>query len=336
VKIFLLSLLAAALAGESVPRLSSVNYYGLHRISENRIQKVLGVSAGDPIPPSKGALEERLEKIPGVVVARVQAVCCEGRQGMLFVGIEEKGAAHFALRTAPSGEATLPPEIVERHNNLSRAIESAARRGSTDEDLTHGHPLMADPDARAIQQDFVDIAGKHLPQLRAVLRNSADDAQRSMAATLIGYATDKKAVVGDLEYAVQDPDEDVRANAMRALNAIAVLAAKQPDLGIHISPTWFVEMLNSIVLSDRTRATMALINLTDSRPAAPLDLIRERALPSLVEMAQWRSLHYALPAFILLGRSGGLSEEQIQESWTRGDRAAMVLQVLGAGKKKRR
>jgi hypothetical protein len=335
VKIFCFFVLPAVLAAESVPRLSSINYYGLRRIPEDRIQKVLGVSAGDPIPPSKGALEERLEKIPGVLVARVEAVCCEGRQGMLFVGIEEKGAAHFALRTAPAGEVTLPPEIVEIHNNLSRAIEAAARRGSTDEDLTNGHPLMADPDARAIQRDIVDIARKNLARLRDVLRNSADEAQRSIAATLIGYAPDKKAVVADLEYAVQDPDEDVRANAMRALNAIAVLAVKQPQLGIHISPTWFVEMLNSIVLSDRTRATNALINLTDSRPAATLDLIRERALPSLVQMAQWRSLRYALPAFILLGRTGGLSEDQIQESWTRGDRAAMVLQVLGAGKKKR-
>jgi len=335
VKPFCFFLLSAVLTAESVPRVGSINYYGLRRIPEDRIQKVLGVSAGDPIPPSKGALEERLEKIPGVLVARIEAVCCEGRQGMLFIGIEEKGAAHFALRTAPTGEAILPPEIVQLHNNLSRAIEAAARRGSTDEDLTHGHALMADPDARAIQQDLVNIAGKHLVQLRDVLRNSSDESQRSIAATLIGYAPDKNVVVADLEYAVQDPDEDVRANAMRALNAIAVLAAKQPELGIQISPTWFVEMLNSIVLSDRTRATKALINLTDARPAATLNLIRERALPSLVQMAQWRSLRYALPAFILLGRAGGLSEDQIQESWTRGDRAAMVLQVLGAGKKKR-
>jgi hypothetical protein len=327
--------LPVVFAAESVPRLSSIDYYGLRRIPEDRIRKALGVSAGDPLPPSKVALEERLEKIPGVLVARVEAVCCEGRQGMLFVGIEEKGAPHFALRTAPTSEVTLPPEIVELHNNLSRAIEAAARRGSTDEDLTNGHPLMADPDARALQQDLVDIAGKNLARLRDVLRNSADEAQRSIAATLTGYAPNKKAVVADLEYAVQDPDEGVRASAMRALNAIAVLAVKHPELDIHISPTWFVEMLNSIVLSDRTRATMALINLTDSRPAATLDLIRERALPSLVQMAQWRSLRYALPAFILLGRAGGLSEDQIQESWTRGDRAAMVLQVLGAGKKKR-
>ena len=51
-------------------------------------------------------------------------------------------------------------------------------------------------------------------------------------------------------------------------------------------------------------------------------------------MAQWNSLRYALPAYILLGRVGGLSEERIQESWSKGDRAAMVLQVVGSPSKK--
>jgi len=324
------------LAADSAPRVSSVDYYGLRKLSHNRVYKAVGVSAGDPIPPSKGELEERLEKIPGVVTARVEAVCCEGSEGMLFVGIEERGAAHFALRTSPAGAAALPAEIVEQYAQLVRAIDNAARRGSIAEDLTHGHPLIADPDARAIQEGFAGFTAAHLPQVRDVLRTSADTGQRAMAATIIGYAPDKKAVIGDLEFAIQDPDEDVRSSAMRALNAIAILGIKQPQLEIRISPTWFVEMLNSIVLSDRTRATMALINLTDSRPAATLDLLRERALPSLVEMAQWNSLRYALPAYILLGRVGGMSEAQIQESWTKGDRAAMVLQVVTASKKKRR
>ena len=104
-------MLPAALAADSVPHIGSVDYYGLRKISHSRVYKVVGVSAGDPIPPSKGALEERLEKIPGVVAARVEAVCCEGHDGMLFVGIEERGAAHFALRTPPAGDATLPAEI---------------------------------------------------------------------------------------------------------------------------------------------------------------------------------------------------------------------------------
>jgi hypothetical protein len=335
-RLFWFLLVPAALAAGSAPRVSTVDYYGLRRISASRIQKVVGVSAGDPLPPSKGDLEDRLEKIPGVAVARVEAVCCDGHDGMLFVGIEERGAAHFALRSPPTAEATLPGEMNEAYGELLRAIESAARRGSTAEDLTHGHPLAADPDARAIQERFVEFADKNLTRVREVLRNSADPGERSRAATIIGYASDKKAVVSDLEYAMQDPDETVRASAMSALNAIAVLAEKQPEMEIHIPPTWFVEMLNSIVLSDRTGATMALLNLTDTRPAATLDAIRERALPSLVEMAQWNSLRYALPAFILLGRVGGIQEQQIQERWTRGERSAMILEVAGASKKKKR
>ncbi len=335
-KFFWIFLLPAALAADSAPRVRTVDYYGLRKIPANRIQKVVGLNAGDPLPPSKGDLEDQLEKISGVVQARVEVVCCEGPDGMLFVGIEERGAPHFALRSAPTGEATLPAEIVESYRQLLKAIEDAARRGSTAEDLTHGHPLAADPDARGIQESFVDFTGHHQAQIREVLRNSADGGQRSLAATLIGYAPDKSAAVNDLEYAMQDPDEDVRASAMGALNAIAILAAKQPDLGIHISPTWLVEMLNSIALSDRNGATRALINLTDSRPGATLDLMRERALSSLVEMAQWKSLRYALPAFILLGRVGGIDEQQIQDSWTAGDRGAMVLQVLRSSKKRRR
>ncbi|MBZ5590958.1 MAG: HEAT repeat domain-containing protein [Acidobacteriia bacterium] len=335
-KFLWLLLLPAVLGADSAPKVSSIDYYGLRKIPANRIQKIVGVSAGDPLPPSKGDLEDRLEKIPGVVLARVQVVCCEGGGGMLFVGIEEKSAPHLALRSAPAGAATLPAAIVESYRELVQAVEAAARRGSTAEDLTQGHPLAADPDARAIEQNFVDFTAHHLAQIREVLRNSADEEQRSMAATLIGYAPDKKAVVNDLEYAMQDPDEDVRASAVRALEAIAILAMKKPELDIQISPTWLVEMLNSIVLSDRTEATRALLDLTDSRPEATLAALRERALPSLVEMAQWNSLRHALPAFILLGRVGGIDEQQIQERWARGDRGALVLQVAGSAKKKRR
>ena len=334
-KIFWVLLLPAALAADSTPRIGSIDYYGIRKVPESHIQKALGVAVGDPLPSSKGDVEDRLEEVPGVVLARLEAVCCDGNRGMLFVGIEEKGAAHFELRTPPAGDVALPKELSDPYPDLVAAIERAAHRGSTAEDLTHGHPLAADPDARAIQQRFVELVPQHLLQIRDVLRNSADPDQRAMAASLIGYAREKSAVVADLEYAMQDPDEHVRGDAMGALGAIAVLARKQPELSIHISPTWFVEMLNSVVLSDRIKAAKALVNLTDARPAATLDLLRERALPALAEMAQWHSLPYALPAFLLLGRVGGFSDKQIQDRWTRGDREAMVREVIGHGKKKR-
>jgi len=336
VKSFWIVLLPAALLADSVPRVGSIDYYGLRKVPESHIQKALGVAVGDPLPPSKGDVEDRVAEVPGVVLARLEAVCCDGGRSMLFVGIEEKGAAHFEMHAAPQGESLLPVILSDPYQELVAAIERAARRGSTAEDLTHGHPLAADPAARAIQARFVDLVPQHLLEVRDVLRNSADAGDRAMAATLIGYAREKSAIVDDLEYAMQDPDESVRAGAMSALNAIAVLAAKHPELKIQISPTWFVEMLNSIVLTDRTKATKALLTLTDSRPSGTLDLLRERAIPALSEMAQWHSLPYALPAFLLLGRVGGLSERQIQERWTRGERGKMVLEVGAAAKKKRR
>ena len=310
------------------PRIGHIEFYGLRKLPEARVRKLVGVQSGDPLPPSKGAIEDRLEKLPDVVLARLEAVCCDEKGDVtLFIGVEEKGAPHFALRSEPSGNAVLPQQIVDKYRKLTAAIEAAARRGSTAEDLTQGHALMADPDARDLQQDFAAVAADQLPLLRDVLRNCADAEQRAIAATIIGYAPDKTKVVNDLEYTMQDPEETVRANAMRALTAIAVLAVREPKLGIRISPTWFIEMLNSIVLSDRVKAAAALVNLTEKDAGSVLAQIRDRALASVLEMAQWKNLRYALPSYILLGRIAGVDEPTIQESWSKGDRDVVVMKL---------
>lgn len=310
-----------------VPRIGEIEVYGLDKVPVERIRRALEVKSGDPLPPSKGDVEERLEAVPGVVQARVEAVCCEADRAVLFVGIEEKGARRFAFRSEPAGQATLPADLAETYQHFLEALQNAAQRGSMAEDLTEGHPLMADPAARAYQRRFIAFARDNLKLLRDVLRNGSDAEQRAIAAAVINYAPDKAAVLDDLQYGMQDPDEAVRANAMRAVNAIAVLAAKQPSPGLRIPATWFVEMLNSIALSDRTRAAAALVNLTDKDAKPALEQIRVRALPSVVEMARWRTLRFALPAFILVGRMAGLTEKQIEERWTKGEREAVIRRV---------
>jgi len=335
VKSICLSLVASALLSGKAPRVGDIEFYGLHKLSEQKLLHTLHLKPGDPLPPSKGDLEDELEKISGVVLAHVEAACCEDGKTTLFIGIEEKGAPHLAFHSAPSGDAVLPDDVAEIYRQFLDAVRDAAHRGSTAEDLTTGHSLMADPTARLLQFQFADFAGAHLPLLQDVLRDSGDEEQRAMAATIIGYAPDKKDVVNDLENAMQDPDEAVRSNALRALNAIAVLARLEPRLGIQVSPTWFVEMLNSIVLSDRTRAANALVSLTDRNGAAALEQIRDRALDSVVEMAQWKSLRNALPPFILVGRLAGMNEQEIQKAWTSGDRGAAIGIALGARTKKK-
>ncbi len=321
---FTIALLAGLAAAQTPPTVGVIDFYGLNKLTQDRVRKSLGFHEGDPFPRSKANIEEQLDGLPGVVESHLEAVCCDGNRMVLYIGIEERGAAHFDLREPPDGEVMLSPEIIALYRRFFDAFEEAVRRGSTAEDLTHGHSLMADPLAREIQLQFPDVAAKNLPQLRDVLRNSSDDEQRAIAAGLIGYAPKKDLVAADLQFALRDADPGVRSNAARALVALAVYARLHEDSGIKLEPTWFIEMLNSLSWSDRARALTALEILTDTRDAQMLGQLRQRALPALAEMSRWKTLEHALPAFILTGRLAGLTEQQIQDAWTRGDRESVI------------
>jgi hypothetical protein len=309
-------------------RIGILDFYGLHKVTESQVRKALGAREGDAVPASKGNAEDRLAKLPGVVDARLEAVCCEGSQMVLYVGIEERGAPHFELRPAPSSNAHLPEEIAAVYRQFLDRYQAAGRQGIGDEDLTQGHSLSADPSARAVQEMFPNLADQHLAELRAVLRNASDETERTAAAYVIGYATKKSAVVDDLQFALKDPDAGVRDAAGRNLMALSVLQRLQPDSGVKVVPTWFIEMLNSLSWSDRDRALRALEVLTESRDASALDQLRTRAFDSLLEMARWKVLNHALPACILLGRIAGLPEQEIQDDWSRGERQTIIAAAL--------
>ena len=312
-----------------------INLYGLRKISREHLLGALGLKTGGPLPRSKGDLEDTLEAMPGIVRAQVEAVCCEGSRAIIFIGIEERGAPHTAFRSEPAGDAVLPADLVDTYNSFLSVVQRLAGRGSASEDLSAGHSRMSDPQARALQDRFAEFAQAHLPLLREVLRTGAEPGQRAIAAAVIGYAPHKADVVDDLQYALQDPDESVRANAARALKAIAIMASRQPSAGIHISPTWFVELLHAVVLSDRVEATSVLLTLTDREDASTLQLIRERALDDLIEMARWATPRYALPPYLLLGRVAGLSDDQVQQSWEKGDRDVVIDKALAAAGRRR-
>ncbi len=310
------------------PKIGVIDFYGLHKVSEAAVRQALGVHEGDALPRSKGATEEHLDSIPGVVEAHLEAVCCDEGRMILYVGIEEKGAAHFDIRDAPDGDADLPQEVADMYRKLEQTSPASSR-----EDLTKGYGLSANPDARAIQEQFVPIAKRYTGELRHVLRDSSDEDQRAIAVYVLGYAPDRTSVINDLQYAMKDADPGVRANAAHALKAMAVYARLHPEEHLRIEPTWFVEMLNSLSWADRNQAVDMLLTLTDNHDESTLEQIRERAITSLAEMARWKALSHALPAFLLLGRVAGLPDQQVQEAWNRGDREAVIEQALNKRKK---
>jgi hypothetical protein len=322
-------------AATQTPVIDVLDFYGLGKIPQARIRKVLGFKEGDPFPRSKGDVEERLLEQPDIAEAHLEAVCCDAGKTILYVGIEERGAPHFDLREAPEEEVEVPKEILADYRDFLDAYASAARRGDAAEDLTHGHSLMADPLAREIQLKFFDLAKNDLRLLRDALHNSDDDELRAAAVYVMTYAADKHTIVDDLQFALRDADPSVRANAVEGLIAIMVYARLNPNAAIRIEPTWFIEMLNSLSWSDRDHALKALQILTDTRDPSTMSQLRERALPALIEMSRWKTLAHALPAFVLTGRVAGVTDQQIQDAWNSGDRESVIAAAASSPKKKR-
>jgi hypothetical protein len=290
----------------------------VRKVAEDRIRDAIGIHPGDPLPASKADVEERLEKMPGLVLARVEAVCCAGDGAILYVGIEERGAPHVEFRPPPAGNVSLPRALADRYRDFVAYFGEAARSGDP-----------SGPAAEAYRETFERLAAEYPDSLHQVLRESEDAEQRAIAAYVLGSARVRRSVVDDLQYALLDDDGAVRANAMRSLRRLAPRAARDPDLGVRIEPTWFVELLNSLVWDDRYQAATALASLTESRDAGTLDLLRERALPALVEMARWKTPAHAHPAFVLVGRIAGLAEKDIEAAWSRGGRELVINRALG-------
>ena len=126
---------------------------------------------------------------------------------------------------------------------------------------------------------------------------------------------------------MRDPDPDVRNNATRALLVFAEFSPKPPVQKIKISPQPFIEMLNSCIWSDRNKSSAALAKLTEKRDPALLAEIRSQALPSLLEMASWKNLGHALYPLMILGRIGGLPDDEIQKNLERGNRDSIIAAV---------
>jgi len=170
-----------------------------------RIIQALGVREGDPLPASKASSEEKLETVPGVTRALLEAVCCDNGKTVLFVGIEERLARHSEFRPDPEGDAKLPQNILDAYGQFQETFQEAVRYGKVVEGFAEGHPLFSDLLSNQAQKRFIGLAEENLPKLREVLRSSADADQRAIAAEVIGYAPKKQMVVDDLQYALQDP-----------------------------------------------------------------------------------------------------------------------------------
>ena len=313
------------LAAQKTATVGVVDFYGLRQITEAQVRQALRIAEGATITESTlRDAEKRVRALPGVSDARVDGVCCENGTTLVYVGIEEKGTPAVHFNSPPRGHARLPDDVVRAGAAFDAAFEKAVARGDFEEDQSKGHSLLHDPGARAVQEGVVAMADRHGPQLREVLRDSDKREQRALAAQVLGYASDKASVVGDLGSAMRDADADVRNNATRGLWLIAVFAQKAPGRGIQVPAGPFVDLLNSLTWTDRNKSSLALMSLTESREPALLSTLRQRAVPALTEMARWKSRGHAIAPVMILGRVAGIPENELTSAAAIGSHATIV------------
>jgi hypothetical protein len=180
-------------SSEAFPPLGTIDFYGLHKVSEAQIRQSLSFHEGDTIDTGqfaeqKPATEQKLATIPRVQAAFVSLVCCtDGQKSMLYVGIQEVGTACSSFRPAPHGAMRLTDDVVQAGKDEETAFEKAVLKGDAGEGDTQGHALFHDSATRAVQLHFLTLAQAHFSNLRDVLRNSSDAEQRALAAEVLGY-----------------------------------------------------------------------------------------------------------------------------------------------------
>lgn len=318
---------ARTVAAQEV-QIGSIDFYGLDKTSASDVRAALRFAAGDTLvlgagrPAVLAESERRIESLPTVVRARINLVCCESARALVFVGVREWGRGEMRFLPPPTEDVRLPADVVQAGQDFSRALVSAAQLGAAAEDSSLGHALATDPALRAVQQRFAVFASRDQALLRRVLRDSSIARQRALAAHILGYTATKQEVVDDLVHAMSDASAEVRNSAARSLALFAGMPAAAGRPRLPYQP--FIALIESMEWSDRNKAVVALARLSESRDAALFRQLKREPMAALVEMARWKSAGHALPAALLLGRRGGLSEDAISEAWARGDREVII------------
>lgn len=309
-----------------LPPIAVVDVYGTTAVSDSAVRAAAGLvpGAAPPGPAEESAVRKRLLAVRGVRGARVDVICCDGGT-LVYLGIEEESAEPLRFRSAPTGAVRLPAAVCEAGTAFEAALHAAVLSGNVGEDDSLGYSLMHDPAARRVQQQFTRLADEYGEQLRTVLRESGDEAQRALAAQVLAYAPDRRQVVDDLVFAAADPSPMVRNNAVRGLAVLGSYAARHPKQGVTVPAEPLIGLLRSPVWTDRNKASFALMQIVGpGRDSALVARLGREVLPELVEMAEWQSLGHALPALILLARIGGVPDEQIGAVVQGGDRAPII------------
>ncbi len=311
--IFLLVVLTTVHAQQL--RVGSLEYFGTKDVDVEKVRRSLNALEGEQmnledLPKLTTQVKTSVKSTIGAEPTDVATVCCDGHdRWTIYIGLTGKNSQPIKYNPTPKGKVHFQPEVVTLYQQaMDLLMESVHAQAK--EERTEGYALSSYPPLRAKQMAMREYALGHAALIRQVLNDSADKEQRVVAAQLLGYAAQDDLQIRSLLLASRDREETVRNNAVRALG---VLAESNTTIARKIPAQGFIDMLNSGGWTDRNKVGYLLSILTKSREPHLLNLIREGALDSLLEMAVWRDYGHAQSSRFILGRIAGIPEDNLPQ-----------------------
>jgi hypothetical protein len=187
----------------------------------------------------------------------------DGQVAYLTIDVVERadGARRLRFCAAPTGKHADPAGLVaawrayqDKYFELLQQGKVAAENKPCPAWHCLGDPT--DPALRAWAEKFVTDVPAHGDELAAILADDADARARAAAAFLLAYLPDGKRVVALELAALDDPEAEVRNNAMRVL---AFIAMEHADLDVPIEP--ILPALDGPLTTDRNKALAIVAGL---------------------------------------------------------------------------
>jgi hypothetical protein len=309
--------------------LAAVDFFGYKGVDVAAIRRALPFQQGDSFPPPKVHADElkrqvaaAIKKVIGRPPTDVAFICCDAKQDYLaYIGLPGESYAPLAFNPIPTGDARLAKDAVKLSDAMDEAWSNAIMNGHATEEDSAGYALTNDPKARKAQLALRDYALQHEGVVLKVLASSSNADHRARAAQMLGYGRQSDGQIDALVQASLDPDDDVRNNAVRALE---VLATARPVLARRIPPRPFVRLLRSGAWLDHNKASLVLVALTMTREPKLLEELRAEALEPLLEMARWRYVGHAEAALTVLGRIAGIEEDSLNKMINAGQTTTIL------------
>lgn len=305
------SIVLAAAAQPASERIGIIDFYGYGSLDPAHLRGALPFQEGGAVPSKEARLaaEAALVKLTGRTAAKIERVCClEDGRSTIFVGLAEPEALPIRYNPEPAAEIKLPKEAHRLFAWYYKDFEASVKKGDAREDDSAGYALAKNPDLRGDQLKIRDWVRPNTATAERVLETSRYAGERADAAIAMGYAEQSPEQIAALVRASFDPDDNVRDNAVRALEVLCNLG---PEVTRRIPSARFIPMLHSLVWTDRNKAVLLFLVLTQSRDGDVLDALRAGALVPLREMAQWRDWGHGGAAAVILARIAGMTDDMV-------------------------